>query len=92
MNIFIMIIMLTLMIPATAATVYAATGQEMGHDGKSIVDVGNKICPVMGGNVDGKTFVVYKGKRYGLCCPGCDKTFLNDPEKYIAKIKATENL
>jgi YHS domain-containing protein len=53
-----------------------------------IVDAGNKKCPVMGGPVNGKDFVVYEGKRYGLCCPGCDKTFLSDPAKYIALIEA----
>lgn len=57
-----------------------------------IVDVGNKLCPVMGGPVNGKDFVVYEGKRYGLCCPGCDKTFLSDPAKYIAKVNASESV
>ena len=55
-----------------------------------VVDVGNKFCPVMGGPVSGKDFVVYGGKRYGLCCPGCDKTFLSDPAKYIAQMEAKE--
>lgn len=55
-----------------------------------IVDVGNKLCPVMGGPVSGENFVVYEGKRYGLCCPGCDKTFLSAPEKYIARMGAKE--
>ena len=67
--------------PAIAADEKTQTG---------IVDVGNKLCPVMGGPVDGKDFVVYEGKRYGLCCPGCDKTFLSDPLKYIAKVNAAE--
>jgi YHS domain-containing protein len=57
-----------------------------------IVDAGNKFCPVMGGRVSGKDFVVYQGKRYGLCCPGCDKTFLKDPEKYIANMKRQETV
>ncbi len=65
-----------------------------GLDGQSsqtgIVDVGNKLCPVMDGPVNGKDFVVYEGKRYGLCCPGCDKTFLSDPVKYIARVEAQE--
>lgn len=49
-----------------------------------IIDVGNKICPVMGGKVDGKNFYEYNGKRYGLCCPMCAATFKADPEKYSA--------
>ena len=72
--------------PLVAAQVFAA--DETAQAG--VVDVGNKLCPVMGGPVDGKNFVVYEGKRYGLCCPGCDKTFLSDPAKYIAKMEAPE--
>ncbi len=58
--------------------------------GIGIVDVGNKICPVMGEPVDGEHFVVYEGKRYGLCCPGCEKAFLADPMSYIAKMDTEE--
>lgn len=65
-----------------------------GLDGQSsqtgIVDVGNKTCPVMGEPVDGENFVVYEGKRYGLCCPGCDQTFLADPARYIAGMDAAQ--
>lgn len=57
---------------------------------ETAVDVGNKTCPVMGGAVNGSDFVEYQGKRYGLCCPGCKSAFLADPEKYIAKLNATE--
>lgn len=48
------------------------------------IDFNNIHCPVMGGEVNGKDFVVYEGIRYGLCCPGCDKTFLADPQKYLS--------
>ncbi len=54
----------------------------------SIVDVNNQVCPVMGGPVSGKDFVVYEGKRYGLCCPGCAEEFNKNPEKYIVKIQS----
>jgi len=57
-----------------------------------IVDVGNKICPVMGGSVSGKDFVEYNGKRYGLCCPHCKEMFLKGPEKYIAQMEAKEKV
>jgi len=46
----------------------------------------NTTCPVMGGNVNGKDFVVHNGVRYELCCPGCEKTFAQDPAKYLAKL------
>ena len=51
---------------------------------QNIIEVGNKICPVMGEKVSGKDFYVYKGKRYGLCCSMCPATFASDPEKYSA--------
>lgn len=53
---------------------------------KRIVNVGNKVCPVTGKSVSGKDFVVYQGKRYGLCCPACKAMFLSDPAKYIANL------
>ncbi|MFZ5801609.1 MAG: hypothetical protein ACOY3K_00650 [Candidatus Omnitrophota bacterium] len=56
----------------------------------AIVDVGNKLCPVLGGEVNGKDFVVYEGKRYGLCCPMCKGVFEKDPVKYIAAFEASQ--
>ena len=98
-----LMLLAVLMMPLAAFQVLAADetaqagiptipARSRGLDGQSsqtgIVDVGNKLCPVMGEPVNGKNFVVYEGKRYGLCCPGCDKTFLSDPAKYIAKVNA----
>jgi YHS domain-containing protein len=54
------------------------------------VDAGNKLCPISGEPVSGTSFVEYQGKRYGLCCPGCAKMFLADPEKHIAQMEAKE--
>ena len=71
-------IVLALMMPVLTAPVFAAKA------GKGVVDAGNKMCPVSGDPVSGKNFVVYKGMRYGLCCPMCKKPFLKDPEKYLA--------
>lgn len=50
------------------------------------MDVDNKICPVSGEKIGsmGEGFkVVHEGKTYNLCCPGCEKQFKKDPEKYI---------
>lgn len=63
----------------------AAPTQETG-----VVDVGNKFCPVSGDEVSGKSFMVYEGKRYGLCCPMCEDKFLKNPQKYIAKMELQE--
>jgi len=56
-----------------------------------IIDVGNQYCPVTGDKVKGKHFAVYEGKRYGLCCPMCERKFLKNPEKYIAKMHEQEH-
>lgn len=55
-----------------------------------VIEVGNKFCPVSGDKVSGKHFVEYKGKRYALCCPMCEKDFKKNPAKYIAKMKKQE--
>jgi YHS domain-containing protein len=73
------------------ALVFAKESKDMGMSkNMAVVDVGNKMCPLLDGKADGKTFMVYKGKRYGFCCPGCEKEFKKNPEKYIAKLKETE--
>ena len=48
----------------------------------------NTICPVMGNPVDPEIYVDYEGRRIGFCCPGCDRVFLEDPEKYLKKLDA----
>ena len=47
------------------------------------VDLGNTICPVLGGKVDKNVSVVYNGTRVHFCCADCIKTFTADPEKYL---------
>jgi YHS domain-containing protein len=53
------------------------------------VNVGNKICPVMGDKIDDKFKVTYEyeGKIYNFCCPGCIESFKKDPQKYIRKVE-----
>lgn len=44
-------------------------------------------CPMMEGNpIDKSLFVEYKGKKVYFCCKGCEKRFLSDPEKYVARL------
>ena len=50
---------------------------------EKIVKFNNKTCPVMGGKVNGKNFVVHNNIKYGLCCPGCETAFNADPKKYL---------
>ena len=48
------------------------------------VNVGNKICPVMGTKINEKTKMTceYKGKIYNFCCAMCPPVFKSNPEKY----------
>lgn len=54
-----------------------------------IVEVNNKICPVMGNEIKaGEAIkVVHEGKIYNLCCSGCVAKFKENPEMYIEKIR-----
>jgi len=81
----VLALLVVFLMPLAASQVLAA--DETAQAGT--VDVGNKLCPVMGGPVSGNDFVVYEGKRYGLCCPGCERTFLGDPALYSAKAAAS---
>lgn len=44
-------------------------------------------CPVMGGEIDKDVYLDYQGHRVYFCCPGCNETFLKDPEKYFKKFQ-----
>ncbi len=47
----------------------------------------NKVCPVMGDEVDPKVKTVeYKGKVIGFCCKSCIKKFQKDPEKAMKRL------
>lgn len=52
---------------------------------KVVEIVGNKICPVMKGEIveEYAVHIEYKGKVYSFCCPGCIEEFKKDPEKYV---------
>lgn len=45
------------------------------------------LCPVMGGEINKEFFTDYNGMRIYFCCGGCDQTFKEDPEKYIAQMR-----
>jgi len=47
----------------------------------------NTRCPVMEGNpVDPAIFVTFRGKKVYFCCESCRGKFLDEPEKYLAKL------
>lgn len=47
-----------------------------------------KNCPIKGGEIDKEVFTDYKGQRIYYCCPGCDKKFLENPDKYLSAMKS----
>lgn len=50
-------------------------------------EIWNAYCPVMLGEIDAEgPTVEYNGKTIAFCCPGCEKKFLSDPEKYLKNL------
>lgn len=45
-----------------------------------------KLCPVMGGEIDTSVYTDYQGKRVYFCCAGCIESFKKEPQKYIQKM------
>jgi YHS domain-containing protein len=56
-------------------TAYAA---EKAKKGKAQTE-----CPVLGGAIDKRLYVDYKGFRIYFCCKGCPEQFMENPEKYM---------
>lgn len=64
---------------AEKAVLRKVTAEEIGKEA---------VCPITGDKLTIKEdtgSASYKGKTYYFCCPGCDKSFLANPDKYIAK-------
>jgi len=61
-------------------------------DGKVVVEKGQPIdllndkCPMTSGKVDQQSYLIYNGYKIHFCCPGCDKSFMKDPDKNLAKL------
>lgn len=47
-----------------------------------------KMCPIMGGEIDKSAYVDYEGKRVYFCCTGCKATFMEKPDKYIEDMES----
>ncbi len=64
---------------AMIATIVVATDS---HDTKV-----QTICPVMGGKINKEIYADYQGERIYFCCKGCVDEFLQNPGKYVKKLK-----
>ncbi len=75
-----------------AATKASPKADEPQQQEAKAINVGNKICPIMGNKIpEGHEITVeHKGKVYNLCCAGCIDKFKSDPEKYVEKVEAQE--
>jgi len=62
-----------------------ATPSPEGEGSGLLVDLGNEVCPINEGEVDGSTYVEWNGMRVGFGCPGCDTKFLKDPVAALEK-------
>ena len=49
--------------------------------------VPQKLCPVMGGEIDKTVYSDHKGKRVYFCCANCQEKFKADPAKFIKKLE-----
>ena len=47
-----------------------------------------KLCPVLGGEIDKSVYADYQGKRVHFCCAGCIDAFKKSPQKYVQKMEA----
>lgn len=67
---------------AVGGDIHLATEEET----QTLPNVGNKVCPVsgeaIGGDMGEGVKLVYNGKIYNLCCPMCQKSFRQEPEKF----------
>jgi YHS domain-containing protein len=46
-------------------------------------------CPVMGGPIDGSTFIYTEGQGIYFCCPGCPQRYMADAAKYKVNLAAS---
>jgi YHS domain-containing protein len=94
--------LLTVVVLITGVYILAGCGSEnddhAGHDhavhnhaaqqaeGEAAMTGEQTLCPVMDAPINKEYFVEYKGKMVYFCCPGCEKQFLENPEKYLHKL------
>jgi YHS domain-containing protein len=50
-----------------------------------------KICPVMGGKINKKIYIDYKGRRIYFCGRGCPKMFKKNPKKYLKSMAISDD-
>lgn len=56
------------------------------HGRGEYAETRQKICPVMGGEIDPELFVEHLGRRLYVCCEGCLDEVRRDPAKHADKV------
>jgi YHS domain-containing protein len=69
---------------STSASGEKACCGSCGTKAKTVAE--QTTCPVMESPIKKSVFTVYQGKKVYFCCPGCEKTFNKDPEKYAKNL------
>ncbi len=64
----------------------AALGEALARGERLLVDLANPRCPIMGGRADAEVQVEWSGLLVAFCCPGCDDTFLDNPDAYLEEL------
>lgn len=54
--------------------------------GKATTVAEQTTCPIMKTPIKKSVFTVYQGKKVYFCCPGCEKAFTKNPEKYAKNL------
>ncbi len=89
-----------LLVPAFASLLMfgcQSVGVEKEIDGPAVrikegiekFNIGNKICPVSGEEIDeeNKATYEYNGVIYNFCSPECIEEFKKEPQKYVDKVE-----
>jgi YHS domain-containing protein len=68
---------IALMLSLAAAPTFAQSGEGSGRSSPTEAAAINTVCPVGKEPIDGRSFTRYNDHRIGLCCPGCETTFVS---------------
>lgn len=71
---------------STSASGEKACCGSCGAKTTTVAEAEQTTCPIMKSPIKKSVFTVYQGKKVYFCCPGCEKTFNKDPEKYAKNL------
>jgi hypothetical protein len=71
-----------------------ASGVDTGPESPEtdIIELGNSICPVMGGAARANIYADVAGYRVLFCCGGCDGTFEEAPGQFLDALRSDPSI